>query len=144
MSRAIEWRFVDTFAVSTEWSINRFPIWKVHNLLFVVGVFLDFPSRFFKSVFFWKFITEKSTTGQRTKIIEFYFRNECSIIRTQRAYTCYFNDKTDKTSDTSFGAAFPSTGFCRWPRSVRMEENIERSQESVHEEPGTSIRRRSR
>lgn len=35
----------------------------------------------------------------------------------------------------------PRTGR---PRSVRMEENIERSQESVHEEPGTSIQRRSR
>lgn len=95
---------------------------------------------------------EKPTTGQRAKIIEFYFRNECFIIRTQRAYTCYFNDKSPPAKlaihhlvqrfqqQGSVGDS-PRTGR---PRSVRMEENIERSQGNVHEEPGTSIRRRSR
>lgn len=94
---------------------------------------------------------EHYTTEQRTKIIEFYFGNQRSIILTQRAYRRFFHDRNGPSEATinrliarfrQQGAVsdLPRTGR---PKTACTEENVQRVQESVHENPTTSTRRRS-
>lgn len=93
----------------------------------------------------------KLTKEERIKIIEFYFKNQNSIVRTQREYARHFNVRSPPSKIQiirlvkhfrAYGSVcdLPSTGR---PRSVRTEDNRERVQRSIQEEAGTSIRRRS-
>ena len=94
---------------------------------------------------------EKFTTEQRTKIVEFYFKFHRSIILTQRAYCRHFNARKPPSDFMirrliqrfqQYGSVsdLPRSGR---PRSVFSQINRERVLDSVQEEPGTSIRRRS-
>jgi len=88
---------------------------------------------------------------QRIKIIELYFEHHRSIIQTQRAYRRHFNmlNPPSESMIRRLVARFQEQGSVRdlprsgRPCSVTNEENIQRVQESVEENPETSTRRRS-
>lgn len=94
---------------------------------------------------------ERYTIEQRSKIVEFYFLNERSIVLTQRAYRRHFNVRTGPSVTTvnRLVANFRHHGSIRnrsgagRPRTAHTDENIERVRESVEEIPETSTRRRS-
>ena len=94
---------------------------------------------------------EKYTTEERTKIVEFYFKFHHSIILTQREYCRHFSARKPPSDFMirrliqrfqQYGSVsdLPRSGR---PRSVRSQMNRERVRDSVQQEPGTSIRRRS-
>lgn len=94
---------------------------------------------------------EQYTTEQRSKLVEFYFENQRSIVLTQRAYRRFFNVRTGPSAPTinrlvenfrQHGTVrhLPCTGR---PRTVHTEENIQRVVDSVQDSPETSTRRRS-
>lgn len=78
---------------------------------------------------------KKLTLSQRTKIVQFYFENNHSIIRTQRPYRRQFNVRNDYTQHY-----LPRSGK---PRSIFTNANVQTRTESVEEELGTLIRSRS-
>ncbi|XP_043676454.1 uncharacterized protein LOC122633042 [Vespula pensylvanica] len=94
---------------------------------------------------------KRLTLNERTKIVQFYFENNRSIISTQRAYRRHFNVKNAPAEMTirNIIARFQQQGTVSdlprsgRPRSVFTNANIQRVEESVLEEPGTSTRRRS-
>ena len=94
---------------------------------------------------------EKYTTEERTKIVEFYFKFHHSIILTQREYCRHFSARKQPSDFMirrliqrfqQYGSVsdLPRSGR---PRLVRSQMNLERVRDSVQQEPGTSIRRRS-
>lgn len=94
---------------------------------------------------------ERLSTEQRTKVVQFYFESQHSIIQTQRSYRNFFHVRNAPSAPTIYrlvqrfgqqGAVcdLPRAGR---PRAVRNEVSIARVQASIEENPETSTRRRS-
>lgn len=87
----------------------------------------------------------------RVKLIELYYANEKSIIKTQRRYATYFNVKKSPTAIMirNLISRFENTGSVadlpgRGPRrTVRKNEAVQSVQQSVLQDPYASTRRRS-
>lgn len=94
---------------------------------------------------------ESYTIEQRSRIVQFYYQNQQSIILTQRAYRRYFNVRfaPNRSTINRLVANFHQQGSVRnLPRSGRQrtahtDNNIQRVLESVRDNPETSTRRRS-
>ena len=79
------------------------------------------------------------TTEQQTKIVEFYFQNQRSIILTQRAYCRYFNVRNSPSESMirRLNGRFQKQGSVsdlprsRRLRTIHTEENIERVQVEI-------------
>ncbi|KAJ8957021.1 hypothetical protein NQ318_012194 [Aromia moschata] len=93
---------------------------------------------------------EKYTLEQRSRIVQFYYENQHSIILTQRAHRNLFNVQKRAKAPTMYRlvqrfqeqGAIHDLPLSGRPRSVRTEENIVRLQESIEETHETSTRRR--
>ena len=94
---------------------------------------------------------ERLSTAQRTKVVEFYFESQQSIIQTQRLYRNFFHVRNAPRAPTIYrlvqrfrqqGAVsdLPRAGR---PRAVQNRVNIARVQASIEETPETSTRKRS-
>ena len=90
------------------------------------------------------------TTEQRVKLIEFYFKNDESLVRARRAYCRHFEVRSGPSESTisRLVQKFKDSGSVHdLPRSgrpkTRTEECIEQVRASVEEDPQTSTRRRS-
>ena len=93
---------------------------------------------------------ERLSTEQRTKVVQFYFESQHSIIQTQRSYRHFFHVQNAPSAPTIYrlGWRFRQQGaVCdlpragRRPRAVRNDVNIARVQASIEENPKTSTRR---
>ena len=84
-------------------------------------------------------MTEKLGTEQRTKVVQFYFESQHSIVQTQRSYRNFFHIRNAPSAPTIYrsvqrirqqGAVcdFPRAGR---PRAVRNDVNIARERASV-------------
>lgn len=91
------------------------------------------------------------TLSERAKIVEFYIKNNFSIIKTQREFRRKLNRRTAPTHNTIKGLyeKFISTGdlenkkpFER-TKPKRSDEIIERVRKSLRDNPSTSITVRS-
>lgn len=94
---------------------------------------------------------QQYTTEQRVKIIQTYYENGRSNVRTFRALREYFGiqNRPSRQAITNVVQKFERNGSVlniKTPqrvRPVRSEENVANIRESVAQEPKTSIRRRS-
>nr|CAH7767108.1 unnamed protein product [Callosobruchus chinensis] len=94
---------------------------------------------------------ERLNLSQRTRIVQFYFENNHSIVRTQRAYRRYFHERNGPSEMTIRNLIHRFQQQCsvsdlprtRRPRSVFTNANIHRVEDSVQEDAETSTRRRS-
>lgn len=93
----------------------------------------------------------KFSTEERTKIVEFYYRHQHSIVQTQRTFKTHFKTRKFPTKPTILQliqrfqeqgsvADLPRTGR---PRSVRTDLSTQRVRESIEKDPKSSTRRRS-
>lgn len=96
-------------------------------------------------------MSQRYTICQRTKIVEFYFQNNNSIIGTQRTYCKHFNVKKPPTAFMirQLIKRFQEQGSVNdlqrlgRPCQTRNKDVIERIRKSIEEDPETSTRRRS-
>ena len=96
-------------------------------------------------------MTERRSTEQRTKVVQFYFESQHSNIQTQRSYRNFFQVRNAPSSPTIYrlvrrfrqqGAVCDPPRAGR-PRAVRNDVNIVRMQASIEENSESSIRRHS-
>ena len=93
---------------------------------------------------------DKYSTEQRVQIVKLYQNNK-SIIQTQRAYRRYYGvrDAPGEFGNRSLIKRFKKHGRVHdrlrsgRPRTARTEGKTEQIRESIEENPGTSIRKRS-
>jgi len=82
---------------------------------------------------------EKFSTGQRTQIVKFHYRNQDSIIQTQRTYRRHFNarDTPSRNVIKSMAKRFEVQGAVSdlprsgRPKAVCKDENKERIREAL-------------
>lgn len=94
---------------------------------------------------------ERFTTEQRAKIVEFYFRYNCSIVAVQRSYRRFVDNGRipSKNGIKKLISRFQETGTtaekprCGRPKTSRTAIFIERVETSVAAAPKISTRRRS-
>ena len=88
-------------------------------------------------------MTERLSTGQRIKVVQFYFDSQHSIIQIQRSYRNFFRVRNAPSAPTIYRLVqrfrqqgtvcdLPRAGR---PRAVRNDVNIARVQTSIEENP---------
>ena len=86
-------------------------------MILEVNKFLVFLFRiFFEKLV--KFMMERLSTEQRTKVVQFYFKSQHSIIQTQRSYRHFFHVRNAPSAPTIY--SFRQQGpVCDLPRAGR-------------------------
>ena len=64
---------------------------------------------------------ERLSTEHRTKVDQFYFESQDSIIQTQRSYRNFFHVRNAPSASTIYFTYIPCAGR---PRAVRNDANI--------------------
>ena len=94
---------------------------------------------------------ERLGTEQRTKVVQFYFESQHTIIKTQRSHRNFFRVRNAPSVPTIYRLVrrFRQQGAvsdllrAERPREVRNDVNIARVKASIEENSKTSNRRRS-